>query len=73
MPVYAGRKRPVFHHHKPANSLTRLLGHKGDTERALSEQVKTLLLFQLYSMRSTTTRNLLNLFCSISYTGQGRV
>jgi hypothetical protein len=40
MSVYAGRKRPAFHHHKLENSLTRLLGHKGDTERALFEQVK---------------------------------
>jgi hypothetical protein len=38
--VYAGSKKPVVRRHKLANSLTRLLGHKRATERALLEQVK---------------------------------
>jgi hypothetical protein len=37
---YTRRKRPVLCRHKLANSLTRLLGHKRDAERALLEQVK---------------------------------
>jgi hypothetical protein len=46
-PVYAGSRKPVIRRHKLANSLTRLLGHKRATERALLEQVKETCL-QLY-------------------------
>jgi hypothetical protein len=49
MPMYTGRKRQVFRPHKLANSITRLLGHKRDTEHALLEQVNHCWLIQLTS------------------------
>jgi hypothetical protein len=53
-PVYAGTKRPVVRCHKLANSLTCLLGHKRDIERALLEQVKPAHL-QLYPRKEETS------------------